>query len=183
MLTATIVTSTRELEQIISLQKKNLKTNIPEAEKVSQGFLTMEFTMPMLLKLHDLAPDIIIKDDDNVVAYAMVLLQEGRTAYPDLEPLFKHFDKLSWQERPLYDYQFYAMGQICVDKDYRGQGLFDMLYRKHREIYQGRFDFIITEISTSNYRSLNAHRRVGFKTIDTFRDAMDEWEVVVWDWQ
>ena len=183
MIIATTVTSVGDLEQIIALQKKNLKQNITEQEKNSQGFVTMEFTMPMLQQLHVLAPDIIIKDDDKIVGYAMVLLQEGRKAYPALEPMFVNFEKLRWKDKPLYDYKFYAMGQICIDKDYRGKGLFDMLYKKHREIYQDQFDFIITEISSSNYRSLKAHKRVGFTTINTFRDPMDEWDVVIWDWK
>ncbi|MCW3117985.1 MAG: family N-acetyltransferase [Chitinophagaceae bacterium] len=183
MITATTVKSIRELEQIIALQKKNLKRNITAQEKDSQGFVTMEFTMPMLQTLHTLAPDIIIKDGDEIVAYAMVLLQEGRKVYPDLEPMFINFEKLSWKDKPLYDYRFYAMGQICIDKAYRGKGLFEMLYQKHREIYKDQFDFIITEISTSNHRSLNAHNRMGFETIDTFRDTVDEWDIVLWDWK
>jgi len=136
-----------------------------------------------LEKLHAVAPTVIIKDDDAVVAYAMVLLQEGRKAYPDLEPMFVNFENLSWRGKPLYDYNFYAMGQICVDKAYRSKGLFDMLYQKHKEIYQHEFDFIVTEISTSNSRSLNAHKRVGFVTINTFTDPLDEWDVVLWDWR
>jgi L-amino acid N-acyltransferase YncA len=183
MITATTVKSIEELEQILSLQKKNLKQNITLQEKDSQGFVTMEFTMPMLQELHALAPDVVIKDDDKVVAYAIVLLQEGRKAYPTLEPMFVSFEKLNWKGKPLHDYKFYAMGQICIDKAYRGRGLFDMLYQKHKEIYKDQFDFIITEISTSNYRSLRAHKRVGFQTINTFRDVMDEWDVVIWDWK
>lgn len=183
MITATTVKTIGELEQIIALQHKNLKQNITEEEKELQGFVTMEFTMPMLLQLHDLAPDIIIKADETIVAYAMVLLQEGRKAYPGLEPMFANFEKLNWKNKPLIDYKFYVMGQICIDKPYRGQGLFDMLYMKHRDIYSGQFDFIITEISTSNYRSLRAHQRIGFQTIDRFRDTMDEWDVVLWDWR
>jgi GNAT superfamily N-acetyltransferase len=183
MITATTVTSIQELEQIIALQKKNLKQNITPEEKDSEGFVTMEFTIPMLQQLHALAPNVIIKDDDKIVAYAIVLLQEGRKAYPSLEPMFASFEKLTWKEKPLYDYKFYAMGQICIDKDYRGKGLFDMLYQKHKEIYKDQFDFIITEISTSNYRSLNAHKRAGFETITKFRDVMDEWAVVIWDWK
>ena len=183
MITATVVTSANELQQIIDLQRKNLKQHISQEEKEQQGFLTMEFSMPMIQQLHDLAPSVIAKDNDKVIAFAIVLLQEGRTAYPDLEPMFLNFENLQWNNKPLKAYSFYVMGQICVDKDYRGKGLFDILYRQHREIYQKQFDFIVTEISTSNYRSLNAHKRVGFKTINTFRDKMDEWDVVVWDWK
>jgi L-amino acid N-acyltransferase YncA len=75
------------------------------------------------------------------------------------------------------------MGQICVDKAYRGKGVFELLYQKHREIFEKSYDFIVTEISTRNTRSLRAHEKVGFKTIHTYRDSMDEWNVVVWDWR
>ena len=71
----------------------------------------MEFTMPMLQQLHDLAPDIIIKDDERIVAYAMVLLQEGRKAYPGLEPDVRSILKnLTWKNKPLIDYKFYVDG-------------------------------------------------------------------------
>lgn len=182
MIYATTVSSKNELQQILDLQKKNLKENISETEKDEQGFLTMSFSMPMLEALHTVAPSIIIKDDNKVVAYAMVLLQEGRKAYPALEPMFVNLEKLNWQEKPLYNYNFYVMGQVCVDKAYRSSGLFDKLYLKHKEIYQDKFDFIVTTISTGNVRSLNAHKRVGFITINTFTDPLDEWDVVLWNW-
>jgi ribosomal protein S18 acetylase RimI-like enzyme len=75
------------------------------------------------------------------------------------------------------------MGQICVDKAYRGKGLVNMLYQKHREIYSSRFDFILTEISTANIRSIKAHEKLGFQSIHTYTDAMDEWRVVIWNWK
>ena len=183
MIQATTVSTKYELQQILDLQKKNLKQHISPEEKDEQGFVTMPFTMNMLEKFHAIAPAVIIKDDNKVIAYAMVVLLEGRKSYPDLEPMFASFEKLTWQGKSLYDYEFYVMGQICIDKEYRSKGLFDMLYQKHKEIYQSRFDFIITEISTSNFRSLKAHKRVGFVTINTFTDPLDEWDVVVWDWR
>jgi GNAT superfamily N-acetyltransferase len=183
MYVATTVGSDRELEQILQLQQQNLKQFISQEEKDSQGFLTMQFNLPMLQQLHALAPSIIIKEEDQVVAYAMTLTLEGRQAYPDLEPMFVNFEKLQWQGKSLYDYRFYVMGQICVSKEHRSKGLFDELYQHHKTVYSPHYDFIITEISTSNYRSLQAHKRVGFETIYTYEDAMDTWNVVVWDWR
>lgn len=183
MIYATTVSTKDELQQILDLQKKNLKQHISSDEKEEQGFLTMPFSMDMLEKFHAIAPAVIVKDDDLVAAYAIVVLQEGRKSYPDLEPMFLNLEKLSWQGKSLHDYNFYVMGQICVDKAYRSKGLFDMLYDKHKEIYQHQFDFIVTEISTSNYRSLKAHKRVGFVTIHTFNDALDQWDVVLWNWK
>jgi ribosomal protein S18 acetylase RimI-like enzyme len=75
------------------------------------------------------------------------------------------------------------MGQICIEKEYRGKGIVPMLYNKHKEIYSSQYDFILTEISTRNIRSLKAHEKIGFKTIHYHRDQLDEWAVVIWDWK
>ena len=58
-----------------------------------------------------------------------------------------------------------------------------MLYQHHKALYQQRFDMLITEISPANPRSQRAHEKVGFKTIYHYTDAMDAWNVVVWDWK
>jgi len=183
MLLSTTVKSSDELHQILLLQQRNLKQNISEKEIRLQGFVTMQFTLPMLQAMHELAPSVIIRDADKVIAYAIVLLKEGRHIYPSLEPMFINFKKISWQDKPLNSYKFYVMGQVCVVKEYRGKGVFDLLYQKHKEIYQSKFDFVITEISTANNRSLRAHERIGFKTIAKHRDELDEWDVVLWDWK
>lgn len=183
MYIATTVTTDEELEQILHLQQQNLKQNISQDEKATQGFLTMQFNLPMLQQLHAIAPSVIIKHEDEVVAYAMTVTLEGRQAYPDLEPMFVNFENLQWQGKSLYDYRFYVMGQICVSKAHRAKGLFDKLYEHHRAVYSPHYDFIITEISTSNTRSLRAHERVGFATIHTYQDMIDTWNVVVWDWR
>jgi GNAT superfamily N-acetyltransferase len=131
--------------------------------------------------MHDLAPTVIIKDGDKVVAYALTMLIECRQLMPDLEPMFALLDTLSWKNKPLNDHRFYVMGQICIAKACRGQGLFEQLYEHHKKIFQPRFDLFITEISTRNHRSLRAHEKVGFKPIHTHRDKLDEWRIVAWD--
>ena len=90
---------------------------------------------------------------------------------------------LTYQGKPMNDYKYYMMGQICIAKEHRGQGLFDQLYEYHRKVNSDQYDILLTEVSTSNHRSLRAHERVGFKTIHTYHDHMDEWNVVVWDWR
>jgi hypothetical protein len=79
--------------------------------------------------------------------------------------------------------KYYVMGQICVAENYRGQGVFDGLYQKHREKYSSQFDLLITEVSKRNTRSMKAHERVGFKTVHSFRDHTDEWNIILWDWR
>jgi GNAT superfamily N-acetyltransferase len=182
MFSATTVTGMQELYQVLDLQRKNQKQLIAEEEKTSQGFITMIYTPELLQAMHDLAPSIIIKNENEVVAFALVFLKEGKHLYADLEAMYTHLDNLSWKGKPINEYKTYVMGQVCVAREYRGQGLFELLYEKHRELYQHEFDMVITEISTSNFRSLRAHAKVGFEVIATYRDHLDEWAVVVWDW-
>ena len=182
MLYPALTSSDEELQQILQLQQENLLPNIDDAEMQSQGFVTLCHDMKTLKEMHGLGPSVIIKDDKKVVAYALTMFRECRQLIPDLEPMFALFDKLSWNNQPLNQYRFYVMGQVCVAKTYRGKGLFEQLYDHHKKIYQPQFDLFVTEISTRNHRSLRAHEKIGFTTIHTHRDKLDEWRVVAWDW-
>lgn len=182
-MTATITRNHTDLQQILDLQQSNLIGKLSASEWQDQGFVTVQHDMDVLEKMHDAAPSIVIKDNDKIVAYALTMTRECRDEVPVLVPMFNNLDKLEWKGRPLNDYSFYVMGQICIDKAYRGQGLFDLLYQKHKEIYSPGFDLIVTEIATRNTRSIRAHERVGFKTININRDELDEWAVVAWDWE
>lgn len=182
MLKAAIVTTEDELVQIHRLNRENLKSNIDLATPQQEGFVTWLYSVELLMKMHQLSPSIIVKDENKVAGYALTTLKEAKAFHPDLEVMFRHLESVEYKSRPLSSYHFYCMGQICVGKNYRGKGVVGMLYKKHKEIYSSRFDFLLTEISTANTRSLKAHAKIGFQTIYTYTDKMDEWDVVVWDW-
>jgi len=183
MLKATIVTTENELLQIHRLNQQNLKQNLDKKTKQREGFVTWLYTLDLLKKMHELSPSVIVKDEDKVVAYALTTLKESQTFHTDLETMFRNLESVQYKNRLLSFYRFYCMGQICVAKEYRSKGVVSMLYQKHREIYSAQYDFILTEISTGNLRSLKAHEKTGFETIYTYSDAMDEWNVVVWNWK
>jgi ribosomal protein S18 acetylase RimI-like enzyme len=133
--------------------------------------------------MHQLAPSIIIKNEGKVVAYALTTLKESKGFHPDLETMFRNLEMVQYKSKPLSEYRFYCMGQICVAEEYRGEGLVSKLYQKHKEINADDYDFILTEVSTSNYRSLRAHEKIGFQTIHTYTNVMDKWNVILWDWK
>lgn len=183
MLYATTVSSTQELEQIHELNKQNLKQHLPDEEKKEQGFVTWLYSIELLQKMHELAPSIVVKEQDKVVGYALVTLKEASWFHPDLSAFMQSLQTLQYRQQPLPSYHFYFMGQICIHKAYRGKGIFTMLYQHHKKIYEERFQFVLTEVSATNYRSIKAHQKIGFKPIHTYADAYGEWEVIVWDWQ
>jgi GNAT superfamily N-acetyltransferase len=171
-----------ELRGILELQRQNLSTALSPEDVASQGFVTVVHTLPVLERMHALAPSVIATLQDRVVGYALVMLRDARADVPILEPMFRQLETLQFRGRPLVKQSFYVMGQVCVARAQRGQGVFDALYAAHREHYGARFACVVTEVATRNLRSLRAHARVGFETLVRYRDAEDEWAVLAWGW-
>jgi ribosomal protein S18 acetylase RimI-like enzyme len=182
MLHAARVRSEQDLADILLLQQANLRGTKTPAEEKEQGFLTVMHSPETLRQMHHLEPSIIVKDNDELAGYALVMPRACSAIVPELVPMFDGLNTINYKNRPLAAYNFYVMGQICVAAAYRGRGVFDMLYRHHRLSLQPTYDAVVTEIATRNTRSLRAHRRVGFEHLHTQRDALDEWAVVIWDW-
>lgn len=178
-----LVTNSKQLEQIASLSAQNLRTVLHEQEKAEQGFITWEYNFTLLKNMHSIAPSIIATYQDEVVGYALVATHAMAEVHKEMKLMLDNLSSLSYLGCPMNDYRYYMMGQICIAKEHRGKGLFEKLYQHHRSSYGHQYDILLTEVSTSNHRSMRAHEKVGFKTIHTYHDHMDEWNVVVWDWR
>lgn len=175
--------SAAELQGILDLQRVNLLAEISEKESADQGFVTVRHSMEQLQLMHSLEPHVIAKDGEKVIGYILAMTKESRDLVPVLVPMFEQFDRLIFGEKLLSDYDYMVIGQICVDKSYRGQGIFDRMYELYRSTFSDRYDFAITEIALSNFRSLKAHQRLGFRTIHEFNDTTQNWAIVLLDWK
>jgi ribosomal protein S18 acetylase RimI-like enzyme len=182
-MTVTIVTTDNELEQIRQLSQRNLRTNISEQQQKDQGFITWNYSFQLLKQMNEQCGHVVVKDNGNVVGYALVALKQASVFHKNLNAMMIHLEALQHRDKLLRHYEFYVMGQICIDDGYRSKGVFQMLYMHHKKLFERNFDFVVTEISTSNPRSISAHEKIGFKTIHTYKDALDEWNVVLWDWK
>lgn len=182
MLIAKQTETKEELLQILQLQQQYLAGHNSAIEEKEQGFVTVHHNLEKLQHLHALAPSVIVKDNERIIAYALVMLAQAGSLIPELKSMFEMLETLSWKDKPLQQYRYYVMGQVCVDKPYRGLGVFQMLYDKHKELMQPYYGFVVTEIATRNTRSIRAHEKVGFKLLHRFSDEKEEWDIVVWDW-
>jgi len=171
-----------ELNQILALQAANHKDNLSPESKKENGFVTVRHNPGLLRKMNAAAGQVIAKAGDNVVGYALVMLKEFSPLIPVLEPMFDMFSNLSYNQRPLNTCTYYVMGQICVAESQRGKGVFQQLYEGHKQFYAKQFELCLTEVSSSNLRSMRAHEKVGFKTIHSFEDKTDQWNILAWDW-
>ncbi|MCK8524229.1 GNAT family N-acetyltransferase [Aquimarina sp. D1M17] len=174
----TTTSSKRELEQILQLQKNNLSSSISKEDKEKEGFVTVEHDLELLTKMHTKEPHIIAKDDDKVVGYALSMVREFKEDIEVLEPMFS---KIDTQLRNLNTY--IVMGQVCIDKNYRKQGIFRGLYNKMKDELNHKYDVLITEVAANNIRSLNAHYAIGFSDLLIYNDNGITWHLVQWDWK
>jgi hypothetical protein len=170
-----------ELAQILTLQRVNHASTLSVEDASRDGFVTVMHSFDLLKKMNSAAPQIIAKDDDTVVGYALVMLKSFSDMIPVLQPMFNRLSNIQYRDKKVTDHPFYVMGQICVAESYRAKGVFDSLYQKHKELYGPRYDLCVTSVSTRNKRSMRAHERVGFETVLTFRDQTDEWNILVWN--
>ncbi len=183
MIDITTSKSKQELEGILLLQKANLARTLSHELIQSQGFVTVDHSFEQLESLNNFEQHVIAKDGDRVIAYLLAMTEHSRNDIPVLIPMFDSFTSVKYKGKPVCEYNYIVVGQVCVATGYRGMGILDECYTTYRRLFSGRYDFAITEIVHSNLRSLRAHKRVGFEVIHSYRDADDtEWSIVVWDW-
>jgi hypothetical protein len=174
------VTTDNELHQILTLQRENHASSLSESQANINGFVTVTHSFQLLKDMNEVAPQVIAKDGEKVIGYALVMLRSFAEMIPVLQPMFDRLASIKYGKRCITEHSFYVMGQICIARSYRGSGVFDALYHKHQEIHRDSFDLCVTSVSTRNRRSMRAHERVGFQAVNTFRDATDEWSILVW---
>lgn len=184
MITYTIAVTLEELQQIIDLQFKNLKSNLSDKEKEDQGFLSVQHTITQLQEIGGKYKHVIAKADNKVIGFALVHLKEFKETVPILTPMFEEFDNLEFNGKLLKEVSYFVMGQICVDKDHRGLGVFKNLYLKLKNEMESDFLIVVTEVASRNRRSLKAHNGVGFNTLFTYVSPdKEQWEIVYWDFK
>jgi len=127
--------------------------------------------------MNEACPHIVAKDKDKIAGYALVMLPSFRYEMPVLTPMFESADRL------LKTKNYVAMGQVCIDKPYRKMGVFKGLYTYYRKELSTQFDCLFTEVATNNIRSLEAHKSIGFKILETQITEGTSWELVNWDWK
>lgn len=183
MITYTFAESVNDLTGILALQAKNLARSLCENEIETQGFVTVEHSFDLIKKLNDTERHIIAKEKNRVIGYVLSMTKKARFDIPVLYSMFEVFDQTLFKGSFISEGNFIIVGQVCVDKEFRGQGIFEQCYRRFREYHKNKYDFAITEIATTNLRSLHAHKRIGFSELTSYTDQYNTtWIVVVWDW-
>ncbi|WP_046287381.1 GNAT family N-acetyltransferase [Zobellia galactanivorans] len=162
-----------ELKQILALQERNLASKVSSPEKEKEGFVTVAHTFDTLKAMNNTCPHIIAKLEHAVIGYALCMHPRFSDAIEVLKPMFDEIEGILPPEE-----NYIVMGQICIDKDFRRQGVFRKLYETMQAKTKKDFSSIITEIDAVNTRSLQAHFAVGFKELHSYTSGAREWKIV-----
>ena len=167
----------QELLKVLEIQRKNVKSVLSGEETRSDGFVTVIHDLELLRKMHRHCPHILAKNGNEVLGYALAMVPELRHDIPLLAPLFKEMDAL------LPGSNYLVMGQICIDKPFRGKGLFSGMYNFYREQLKEDYECLVTEVSGENQRSLQAHLHVGFEILHMRVEHGTTWYMLIWNWR
>jgi len=183
MIDFTTVQNEQDVRQILALQASNLPSALSDHALQTQGFVTVRHEPDVLWRMNQRYPSVIARDGGQLAGYCLVMLREFADDVPVLKPMFAKLETLSWKGRPLRESRWFVMGQVCVATNYRGQGVFDGMYLKLKQHCRADFDFVVTEVAERNTRSLRAHQRVGFETMEIYPDAVagEVWHLIALD--
>ncbi len=176
------VETDQELNDLKRLQNANLRKLIGEEEAMKEGFVTSEYSIELLKKMHEEHPSIIAKEEDEVVGYIIVTNKAVLGEHEEIDHLFDTVDQIEYDGQLLKNSPYILVGQICVGKSHRGRGLVQTMYNFYKENFSNQYRYLVTDISQANLRSMKAHKKTGFETIGVIEQVGTGWDIVLWNW-
>ena len=161
-----------DLKEILELQRINLPDQLTDDDRKQEGFVTISHSLELLERMNDVCPHIVARDNGRVVGYALCMHPDFSEEIPILLSMFEMINTL------LEDRSYMVMGQVCVDKGYRGKGVFRGLYQAMKVALEGEFELIVTEVDGRNTRSLDAHLAIGFRVIKKYQSDGRDWYLI-----
>lgn len=159
----------RDIKGILSLQDKNLYANLTKKERVN-GFVTTPFTVTQIEEIIKQNGIFVAENDENlIVAYAFAGSWEYFQQWEIFNVMISRFPKFSFRNNEITAHNSFQYGPVCIDKDYRGKGLLNLIFEEMRIEFVKRYLVSITFINKVNTISEIAHtKKLGWEIIDEF---------------
>lgn len=173
-----------DLADIIRLQQENLYHNFSEEEKQKNGFVSIETPPELLQEIANEEGITVARDKGKTIGYLMPISVEHCQKIPLLDSLIEKLATVKFEGKPLNEYRHCVLGQVCIDKSYRGTGILEQLYQNLETRLADTYDLGVSEIGANNPRSLRAHsEKIGLKIIEQYSAAGRDWYIVVLDFR
>ncbi len=152
----------------LQLQNANLVTNLAESER-RDGFVTTPFDVDTLTELHKGTRAFVACVDNCVIGYAMTgTLQEFQHSALIVH-MNSRLQQITFHGLPIDAASALQYGPVCIDKEFRGRGVLQSLFKVLCQHLNSDFKIGVTFISTLNPRSYQAHVwKLGMTIVDEF---------------
>lgn len=171
-----------DIEKILALHAKYQIDTIKEEDK-KDGFVTTAFSKKELQDIIEQEQGIFIAiKEDKVVGYVMSASWQYWSAWPIFAYMIQNLDKLEYLGEKLSTENSYQYGPVCIDKDFRGSGLFEKLFYFALVQMAKRYKILVTFINKNNPRSYAAHtKKLGLEVIQEFEFNNNNYYELVFD--
>lgn len=157
-----------DINGVIELQGKNLLANIPENEW-ENGFVTTPFTVGQIESIVTFNGLFVGESDKRIVAYAFAGSWEYFSQWAIFPFMVSRLAQLNFRTEVIAIENSFQYGPICIDKNYRGSGVFQKLFEAMRIAMSKQYPIGVTFINKINKRSFEAHtKKLKMDVIDEF---------------
>lgn len=158
-----------DIPGVLKLQEKYLYRNMTEEER-KDGFVTTPFTYQQIEEILKENGLFVAKNKNGVVvAYIFAASWKYFEQWEIFNYMVSRFPNISFQNQKITTSNSFQYGPVCIDKKYRGQGLFNRLFEEMRLEFVKKYPISITFINKINQISTAAHtRKLGWEIIDEF---------------
>lgn len=181
MITTSIAT-TEDIPGVLSLQEKYLFKNLDVLSR-KQGFVTTPFTIPQLEEIIKQNGLFVAKNTDHkIIAYAFAGSWDYFKQWEIFDYMISTFSKLSFKGKPITTENSFQYGPVCIDENYRGQGVLNQIFETMRIEFQKTYPLSITFINRVNTVSEVAHtKKLGWEIIDEFEFNSNKYITLAFD--
>ena len=158
-----------DFDGVKALLKANHVSNL-SAEEQKSGFVTTNLT-------DDQLEDLIVKENGvtiareggRVIAFALAAPWEYWSQWPLFVHMIGELGKYDYLGQKLTLENTYQYGPVCIDRAFRGRGLFERVFRASLDSMAERYPIMITFVNHVNGRSHAAHtRKAGMDVLGNF---------------
>ena len=159
----------QDIDGVLNLQDKYLYSKLTETERES-GFVTTPFTAKQIEEIIGQNGMFIAENEkDGLIAYTFA----GSWKYFEQWEIFNfmvaRFPKLAFNGSNITTENSFQYGPICIDKNYRGRGLLNLLFEEMRIEFLKKYPISVTFINKVNTISTAAHtKKLNWEIIDEF---------------
>ncbi|MES3005850.1 MAG: hypothetical protein V4664_02790 [Patescibacteria group bacterium] len=142
---------------ILDLLTKNLARNLSEEEK-KDGFFHFEPTYEELLKIINDTGVYLSLRGEELKGYFITMSKELAQTIPFEAEMLANAERMLYEGKPLSEYNYVVLAQICVAKEFRGGMTFNRLHLATQSILKEQgFEIGFGEIEDTNSTSLAVH--------------------------